>query len=387
MPEVLRGESSFIAVEYSPTEVGYHRAVLTVNSDGAERQIQVDVRGRGVRPSATISPLVLDFGPVAVGESRSRELYVANDGQSVLTVSAPEFEGDAFEAPGDYPTEVLPGQSLSINIFFTAETLDAAFGIVEVPILNIPFSPAVTLRANDCAGGNPNAYDVDHDGFTTCGGDCDDGEADTHPGAVEVCDGLDNDCDATTDEETSCFDDDGDGFSEDDGDCNDGDDTVSPDATEDPANGIDDDCDGTVDQGTEDFDFDGYSVGGGDCDDLDPYTYPGAPELLDGVDNDCDGILDEGTDAYDDDGDGYSESAGDCNDGDVSISPGAPELADWIDNDCDGTIDEGTDYGDDDNDGYSEFGGDCDDTDNAVSPATLEVIGNGIDDDCDGTIE
>ena len=69
------------------------------------------------------------------------------------------------------------------------------------------------------------------------------------------------------------------------------------------------------------------------------------------------------------------------------ISPIATESADWIDNDCDGVIDEGTTYGDDDGDGYSEFGGDCDDTDPNVSPAIMEIAGNGVDDDCDGTID
>ena len=38
------------------------------------------------------------------------------------------------------------------------------------------------------------------DGLSETGTDCDDSEADVFPGAVEVCDGLDNDCDPATTE-------------------------------------------------------------------------------------------------------------------------------------------------------------------------------------------
>ena len=42
---------------------------------------------------------------------------------------------------------------------------------------------------------------------------------------------------------------------------------------------------------------------------------------------------------------------------------------------------------DGDGDGYTEVGGDCDDTDASVGPGEMEIVGNGVDDDCDGTAE
>ena len=58
---------------------------------------------------------------------------------------------------------------------------------------------------------------------------------------------------------------------------------------------FDNDCDGTVDEGTElyDDDEDGYTEAEGDCDDADFESYPDAPELNDGRDNDCDGEVEQ----------------------------------------------------------------------------------------------
>jgi MYXO-CTERM domain-containing protein len=243
---------------------------------------------------------------------------------------------------------------------------------------------------NDCNGLLPaDEQDGDLDGAPPCEGDCDDSDASTWPGAPEQCDGADNDCDGGTDENLTA-DADGDGFTSSTScegssdDCNDGDDTIHPGAIE-VCDFVDNDCDGDVDEGFGwDDDGDLYTdadCGGDDCDDERAESHPGAPELCDGFDNDCDGAAPD-DELVDDDGDGETACT-DCDDEDPAVHTGQSEdCGNGIDDNCNGEIDEA---GDADGDGYGACD-DCDDADPAVHPGADEDECNGVDDDCDGDL-
>lgn len=197
--------------------------------------------------------------------------------------------------------------------------------------------------------------DRDGDGYSE-GADCDDGDRAIHPGATDVCDDVDNDCDGFLDEDgdtlwytdadgdsygkagsgtTGCRPDSGSATNGDD--CDDTDASVHPSAREECYDGIDADCSGGSEYDCDGDGYDAAAYGGDDCQDEDASVYPGAEDPpYDGVDADCGG----GSDC-DLDGDGYAatECAGtDCDDADASIHPGAAETDPAVDRDCDGRL-------------------------------------------------
>ena len=148
--------------------------------------------------------------------------------------------------------------------------------------------------------------------------------------------------------------------------------------------GVDSDC-----SGGSDYDQDGDGVDNDtDCDDEDSSSYPGNTEVwYNDVDNDCSGGSD-----YDQDGDGHEmiRSSGffligtDCDDTNPDRNPDEEEiLGNGIDDDCDLEIDEfNIPLYDSDNDGYF-VGDDCDDSDPTIHPNASEYCDE-IDQDCDG---
>ena len=261
-------------------------------------------------------------------------------------------------------------------------------------------------------------YDWDGDGWPACD-DCNDYDPNVYPGNMESCgDGQDNNCNGFVDcQDFQCqgapecgggcnIDADGDGWDACQ-DCNDNDPNVFPGNMEFCGDGRDNDCNGFTDchdnqcqhdpmcGGCPDADGDGFTCN--DCNDADPMTFPGAPEVCgDNQDNNCDGLVDEGCGCMQDlDGDGWDNCI-DCDDSDPTVNPGAPELCgDNLDNNCDGAIDcaDGQCAPDPmcaacvdaDGDGVDSCS-DCDDTNASIFPGAAELC-DGLDNDCDGTVD
>jgi hypothetical protein len=254
--------------------------------------------------------------------------------------------------------------------------------------------------------------DFDGDGYTENENDCDDQDPAIHPGADELCNGDDDDCDELIDESATdmtawYFDGDGDGYGLDAteklaceapsdqfvsvaGDCNDTAAHVNPNAPEVCDGGTDEDCDGLVDMADDsvtgdatwyrDRDRDGhgdatefvlscetlpgYSLFGDDCDDASARVHPDHAEECDGVDNDCDGRTDDEDDDVTDPATWHADADGDGagNENDFVQTCEAP--SGHVAAPADGAFD-------------------CDETNADVFPGAVETC-NEIDDDCDG---
>ena len=153
---------------------------------------------------------------------------------------------------------IKPGQAETCNVVD-----DDCDGSVDENLSLEPYWPDVDMDLAGDESATPVQACARPEGWASSAGDCDDLERDVRPFGTELCDGLDNDCDTTIDEQSTSY-------------------TFYRD--------LDDDGVGNSAEPTTSTTCDpplGYSAVPGDCDDTNPSIYPGAAELCDRVDNNC----------------------------------------------------------------------------------------------------
>jgi hypothetical protein len=350
------------------------------------------------------------------GHTISGDVVVAAGARSLLNVRSSSLVNGGTN--GDYTydySQVSLGKNDSVGLEASGVTIDSvSYGFSSHSLesgKSITLAPGIlSASGNDtssnwCAGssiygdgdiGTPGStndacgnVDADGDGFNA-DVDCDDSDV-----AITVNTYfLDNDGDtfgsSSSGTTTGCTV--PSGYSELNTDCNDGNSNINPDASE-TCDGVDNDCDSlvddadTVDSGQTtyylDSDDDTYGDDTGTCSDgvsTTPENCVAAGEtwtyanFVDACDQPTDGSSD-----------GFSHVLidGDCNDSDLNINPGGNEvLGNGVDENCDGVDNTGTDS---DGDGFIDTA-DCNDGNAAINPGAAEVC-DGVDNDCNGLID
>ena len=261
-----------------------------------------------------------------------------NDGQTTDPLAPDPDDTDACDGPDTGPCTLVPPSAFDCD----------GDGL-----------PAST----DCDDLDPTAVDADLDGVCA-DEDCDDNAFDVRPGALEACNGIDDNCDGAVDEgfPSQVFeaDRDNDGFAD------------------------------PLSTSTACAAPPGYTDGSPpwDCDDVVYTTYPGAPEICNGLDDDCNAAVDDNCSPGDADTDADSDTDTDT-DSDADSDADADTDSD-TDTDTDPTLPSA----DPDGDGLDArtegtFDFDGDGRPNHLDP---DSDGDGIDDedeygrdaDCDG---
>ncbi len=338
--QALSGTLSFTAV-FTQTS-----GSTTLNGGALASTSPASILGGRLEGAGTVTGDVTSSGLVAPGLS-SGILVISGDyaqtssGAYNVEVGglSPGTQFDQLNLTGTAAASLAGALDVSlINGFTPAEgdsftimsfaSLTGAFSTANLPRLGgtidwqVAYGPA-SVVLNVIGGFCP---DNDKDGFEVCDGcnvrpgdacgDCNDANPAIHPGATDICDLLDNNCNGSVDEDFG----------------------GGPEV----CNGIDDNCNGLIDEG---------NPGGGGlcstgelgvCSDGAFSCTAGAlaclraggpgPEICNGLDDNCEGTVDESLDS---DGDGVTDCADNCPDAfnqpsDCDGNPGTPPVQ------CDG---------------------------------------------------
>jgi hypothetical protein len=152
------GQTTVLSVVFAPTAVGAVSGTVSVVSSATNSPGVITTTGTGVQPQLTASPVSLNFGNVAVGNSGSQTITLSNTGTAAATVSQAVVSGTGYTMSGlVMPMTLAAGASTSFSVQFAPTSAGSDSGSVTVTS-NTPNSP--TMVATSGTGTAPVAHSV-----------------------------------------------------------------------------------------------------------------------------------------------------------------------------------------------------------------------------------
>jgi hypothetical protein len=249
--DLVNGTTTLISVSATGAQGSFPSAWPSISGDGRFVAFQSSAPNLVPNDSnGTTDTFVRDTqSSVVVRASVSTVDAQANSSSDRCSIS---MDG-RYVAFASSASNLVPGDTNGFEDVFLRDTWHRCYLDADIDGYGVP--PLLFQSLADCGVG-----------YASRVGDCNDTNPAVHPGAPELCNGIDDNCNGSIDEgvviPTFYADADGDGY----GDAN------SPLSN----------C----------FAPFGYVADSTDCDDNRAQAYPGAPEVCDGFDNDCDGVID-----------------------------------------------------------------------------------------------
>ena len=148
---IAQGATVTVRIRYRPSTTGIVTGALRVDSNASNTsQVTVALKGTGVTTAEsqlTITPSLVDFGNVLVGQTQTSQVAVTNSGTADLMLTGLTVDGDAAltlgAAPG-LPALLTPKATVTIEVRYRPSTAGLVTGTLRVDS-NASNTPQVTI--------------------------------------------------------------------------------------------------------------------------------------------------------------------------------------------------------------------------------------------------